>query len=114
MLPAVLCLALFLVILGNGFLDIRFLESCRSSGMDGCQLIAVKYLIKATILDVELAHHLCHCIMGFVGNTFRCFLAGWCHAALGCLVYAASLRLGGSYTLLLLPFVIIKRKGRRR
>ena len=79
--------------------------------MDGCQLIAVTYLIKATILDVELAHHLCHCIMGFVSNTFRGFLTGWCHAALGSLVHVARLWLGSSYTLLLFPFVIVKRKG---
>ena len=82
--------------------------------MDGCQLIKIAYLIQATVLDVELAHYLCHRIMGFVGNTFRGFLTGWCHAALGSFVYAARLWLGSSYTLLLFPFVIIKRKGRRR
>ena len=37
-----LCLALFLVILGNGILDILFSEGSRTPGMDGCQLIAVR------------------------------------------------------------------------
>ena len=57
MLPVYL--ALFLIVLGNSLLDILFPESSRTPGMDGCQLIAVAYLIKATILDVELAHYLC-------------------------------------------------------
>ena len=34
--------ALFLVILGNGILDILFSEGSRTPGMDGCQLIAVR------------------------------------------------------------------------
>lgn len=82
--------------------------------MDGCQLIAVTYLIKATVLDVELAHYLCHRIMGFVSNTFRGFLTGWCHAALGFLVHITCLWLSGDILLIPFPFVIIKRKGRRR
>ena len=98
----------------TGLLDILFPESSRTPGMDGCQLIAVTYLIKATILDVELAHHLCHRIMGFVSNTFRGFLTGWCHAALSSLIYAARLRFGIGILLIPFPFVIIKRKGRRR
>jgi len=77
--PAVLCLALFLIVLGNSLLDILFTESSRPPRMDGCQLIAVAYLIQTTVLDVELAHYLCHRIMGFMGNTFRGFLTGRCH-----------------------------------
>ena len=103
----------FLVILGNGFLHVLFPESGRSPGMDGCQLIAIAYLIQATVLDVELAHYLCHRIMGVVGNTFRGFVAGWCHAALGFLVHVARLWLGGDIWLFLFPFVIIKRRERR-
>ena len=45
-----LCLALFLVILGNSILDILFPEGSRTPGMDGNQLIAVAYLIQATVL----------------------------------------------------------------
>ena len=108
-----LCLALFLVVLGNGFLYVLFPESGRSSGMDGWELEAVAHLIEATVLDAKFPHHLCQRIMGVVGNTFRGYVAGWCRAALGFLVYVACLRLGGDIWLILFPFVIIKRRERR-
>ena len=82
--------------------------------MDGCQLIAVAYLIQATILDVELAHYLCQRIMGVVGNTFRGYVAGWCYATLSFLVHVARFRFDVGILLIPFPFVIIKRKGRRR
>ena len=104
----------FLVVLGNGFLHVLFPESGRSPGMDGWEQEAVAYLIEATILDIELAHHLCHRIMGVVGHSLGCFLTGRCHAALGSLISAARFWLGGDTLLIPFPFVIIKRKGRRR
>ena len=79
--------------------------------MNGWELETVANFIEATVLDAKLLHHLCQCIMGVVSDTFRGFVAGWCHAALGSLVYVARLWLGSSYTILLFPFVIIKRKG---
>ena len=52
--------------------------------------------------------------MGVVSNIFRSFVAGWCRAALGSLVHVARLWLGGDIWLFLFPFVIIKRRERRR
>ena len=98
----------FLVVLGNGFLHVLLPESGRSPGMDGWELETVAHLIEATVLDVKLPHYLCQCIMGVVGNTFRGFVAGWCHAALGFLVHVARLWLGGDIWLFLFPFFIIE------
>ena len=102
----------FLVVLGNGFLHVLFPESGRSPGMDGWEQEAVAYLIEATILDIELAHHLSHRIMGVVGHTIRGFLAGWCPSTLGGLVDSASLSFDYGHRRCL-PLLIIKRKGRR-
>ena len=82
--------------------------------MDGWEQETVAHLIEATVLDAKLPHHLCQRIMGVMGNTFRGYVAGWCHAALGFLVHVARLWLGGDIWLILFPFVIIKRRERRR
>ena len=51
--------------------------------------------------------------MGFVSNTFRGYVAGWCYATLSFLVHIARLWLGRDIWLFLFPIVIIKRRERR-